>query len=197
MPRRIDTEARIEQIAAASLRVLERDGLVGLSVRGVATEAGIAAASLRRVFPTQHALRVSCLELVEERATARIVALTLTGRPLADAILAQLLPLDGERHSELLAQLQLGVLALTDDALRPSAIKLSSAVDRACRLSIDVLADGGQLGPGRDPEYEARRLRALLDGVAMHELWRGSPNAPAPMLGTLARHLDELARPER
>lgn len=57
MPRRIDTEARTAQIAAAALRVLARDGLGGLSVRGVAAEAGIAAASLRRAFPTQHALR--------------------------------------------------------------------------------------------------------------------------------------------
>ncbi|MDR0415820.1 MAG: TetR family transcriptional regulator, partial [Propionibacteriaceae bacterium] len=46
MPRRIDAEARAAEIAAAALRVLGRDGLAGLSVRGVAAEAGIAVASL-------------------------------------------------------------------------------------------------------------------------------------------------------
>lgn len=193
MPRRIDADERTEQIAAAAVRVLERDGLAGLSVRGVAAEAGIAAASLRRAFPTQHALRVYCLELIEQRVTSRILALDVTGRPLADALLAQLLPLDAVRRAELLAQVQLGVLALTDDELRPAAIALSAAVDRACAAAIEILAAAGRLGQRRDPAYEARRLRALIDGIAMHGLWRGHPQAAEQMLETLGRHLDELA----
>lgn len=196
MPRRIDTEARTEQIATAALRVLERDGLAGLSVRGVAAEAGIAAASLRRAFPTQHALREYCFELIQERATARIGALDLTGRARADQLLAQLLPLDAERRSELVAQVQLGVLSLTDRELRPAAIRLDAAVDRACRLAIDILAEAGRLNPDRDPDHESRRLRALLDGIAMHGLWSGTPETSSEMLGTLTRHLDELAHPE-
>jgi len=194
MPRRIDAGERTAEIAAAALRVLERDGLPGLSVRGVAAEAGIAAASLRRAFPTQHALREYCLELIEERARIRIAALGLTGRPLADALLAQLLPLDEERRTELVAQVQLGVLALTDDELRPAAARLSAAVDRACRGAIGILAEAGEFGDGRDPEYEAQRLRALLDGIAMHGLWGGDPRGASGMLGMLARHLDELGR---
>jgi AcrR family transcriptional regulator len=197
MPRRIDAETRTAQIAAAALRVLERDGLSGLSVRGVAAEAGIAAASLRRAFPTQHALREYCLELVEEQATTRITALDLTGRALVDELLAQLLPLDRERRSELIAPVQLGVLSLTDSDLRPAAIRLSAAVDRGCRVAIEILANAGQLHSGRDPEYEAQRLRALLDGVAMHGLWSGDPQESSRMLGILARHLDELSHPER
>src|SRR5690606_9570446 len=122
MPRRIDAGERTAEIAAAALRVLERDGLPGLSVRGVAAEAGIAAASLRRAFPTQHALREYCLELIEERARIRIAALGLTGRPLADALLAQLLSLDDERRTELVALLPIGVLALTCLDLRPVTV---------------------------------------------------------------------------
>lgn len=196
MPRRIDAEARTAEIAAAALRVLERDGLAGLSVRGVAAEANIAAASLRRAFPTQHALREYCLELIEERATARITSLDLTGRALADALLAQLLPLDDERRSELIAQVQLGVLSLTDSDLRPAAVRLNAAVSRACRIAIDILASAGQLDRGRDPEYEAQRLRALLDGIAMQGLWSGDPKRAGQMLSTLARHLDELTHAE-
>lgn len=48
----------------------------------------------------------------------------------------------------------------------------------------------------RDPHYEARRLRALLDGITMHGLWRGSPEDADQMLGTLSRHLDGLATPD-
>ena len=197
MPRKIDAEARAEHIASAALRALGRDGLAGLSVRGVAAEAGIAAASLRRAFPTQHSLRVYCFELIQERATARIVALDLYGRAYVDQLLAQLLPLDSERRLEFVAQVQLGVLSLTDSNLRPAAIKLGAAVARVCQGAIDVLARTGQLHNDRDPEYEAQRLRVLIDGIAMYGLWSGAPEESGRMLSTLARHLDELAHPER
>ncbi|MDI2020654.1 TetR/AcrR family transcriptional regulator [Paenarthrobacter nicotinovorans] len=195
MPRRIDAEARSAAIAEASLRVLERDGLSGLSVRGVAAEAGIAAASLRRAFATQHALREFCLQLIEDRVTARIAALELTGRALVDGLLLQLLPLDKERRLELVAQVQLGVLSLTDSALRPAAIRLSEGVDRVCHASLQLLVEAGQFNPTRDPGYEAQRLRALLDGIAMHGLWSGELPEAGPMLRVLSRHLDELAGP--
>ncbi|KJL47695.1 Bacterial regulatory protein, tetR family [Microbacterium hydrocarbonoxydans] len=193
MPRRIDAEARTEQIAAAALRVLARDGLAALSVRGVAAEAEIAAASLRRAFPTQHALRQYCLELIEERVSARIAALDVDGRELVDELLAQLLPLDDERRAELVAQIQLGVLSLTDPSLRPAASRLSTGIDRACLAAIEILAHSGRLDRGRDAPYEAQRLRAVLDGIAMHLLWSGDAQASAQMLRMLARHLDELA----
>ncbi|NHW46524.1 TetR family transcriptional regulator [Paenarthrobacter sp. MSM-2-10-13] len=195
MPRRIDAEARSAAIAEASLRVLERDGLSGLSVRGVAAEAGIAAASLRRAFATQHALREFCLQLIEDRVTARMAALEFSGRELVDELLLQLLPLDRERRLELVAQVQLGVLSLNDAALRPAAIRLSDGVERVCRAAVQILAEGGQFHQERDPEYEAQRLRALLDGIAMHGLWSGDLLESGPMLLVLARHLDELANP--
>ncbi|MET4541831.1 MULTISPECIES: TetR family transcriptional regulator C-terminal domain-containing protein [Micrococcaceae] len=195
MPRRIDAEARTAAIAEASLRVLERDGLQGLSVRGVAAEAGIAAASLRRAFATQHALREYCLQLIEDRVTARVSALELTGRALVDGLLLQLLPLDKERRLELVAQVQLGVLSLTDSGLRPAATRLSDAVERACRAAVHILAETGQFHAERDPEYEAQRLRALLDGIAMHGLWSGKLPGSSEMPSLLARHLDELAGP--
>ncbi len=201
MPRRIDADARVAEIAQASLRVLERDGLAGLSVRGVAEEAGIATASLRRAFPTQHALREHCFNLIEDRVTARIQALDLSGRELVEALLAQLLPLDRERRLERVAQLQLGVLALTDPRLRPSARHLDDAVDRGCSYAVAILVEAGRLDPGRNPEYEVQRLRALLDGLALHLMWSAIPEhtdsrqqldqVPA----TLLRHLDDLERP--
>ncbi len=196
MPRRIDTNARATEIADASLRVLEREGLTGLSVRGVAEEAGIATASLRRAFPTQHALREHCFSLIEERVTARIRALDLDGRALVEALLAQLLPLDRERRLELVAQVQLGVLALTDAELRPSSRRLNEAVERGCRIAIDVLAEAGEINSDRDPDYEAQRLRALLDGIAMQMLWRGDAVDSDHLPDTLTRHLDGLSRPD-
>ncbi len=96
---------------------------------------------------------------------------------------------------ELVAQVQLGVLSLTDSELVPAAIRLSNAVDRACHAAVMILAEAGQFYSGRDPEYEARRLRALLDGIAMQGLWSGELPESSEMPSMLARHLDELAGP--
>lgn len=196
MPKRINTEARTAEIAAAAFRVLERDGLAALSVRKVAAEAEIAAASLRRAFPTQHALREYCLTLIQDRVTARVTGLNLTGRALTDAMLAQLLPLDRERRVELVAQLQLGILSLTDHELRPTTIRLSTAVDGACHAAIEILTAEDQFHESRDPRYEAQRLRALLDGLALEAIWSGTPPEISSILNTLNRHLNELAHPE-
>lgn len=185
MPRLIDHDARDQQIATAAIRVLERDGLAGMSVRGVATEAGLAAASLRRAFPSQDALRRFCLRTIRDRATARITALTGSGVTLVSAMLAELLPLDDERRTELSAQIQLGVLAITEPALRPEMLALDREVRHACEAAMGELARTGDLHPDRDPGLEADTLHALLDGVALHLLWR--PDAPGRSV--LDRHL--------
>lgn len=195
MPRRIDAQQRTADIAAASLRLVEREGLAAMSVRGVAAEAGIAAASLRRAFPTQLALREYCLDLIQSRVTARIAALNLTGRERVVEMLAQLLPLDRERRTELVAQVQLGLLAVTDATLSPAAARLSEAVGRACELGIATLAESGDLHISRDVAFEALRLRAVLDGLAMQAVWSGQSSPPASLRDVLVGHLDELATP--
>lgn len=195
MPRKIDAEERAAVIADAALRVLEADGLAGVSVRRVAAEANLAVASLRRAFPTQHELLEFCLRVIEDRVVARIRALTTAGRPRVEDLLAQLLPLDSVRRTELLAQVQLGLMSLTEPALRPAAERLSAAVDQGCRLAIDLLADEGEVHPDRDAEQEAFRLRAVIDGLAMQGLWSGGVRDADRLTDSLSRHLDELARP--
>ncbi len=193
MPRLIDAEERNAEIARAALRVLENEGMSALSVRNVAAEAGIAPASLRRAFPSQHSLREYCIELIEERATARITSIELTGRELVDEVLAQLLPLDGERRMEMIAQTQLGVLSMTDESLRPATARMNEGVERGCRYAIEVLIREGQFNSSRDSERETQRLHALLDGIAMQLLWSGTEESSQRALVMLGRHIDELA----
>ncbi|WP_108250239.1 TetR/AcrR family transcriptional regulator [Planctomonas deserti] len=192
MPKLIDHDERNREIAEASLRVLDRDGLEALSVRRVAEEAGIAPASLRRSFPTQHALREHCLALIQERVARRIIAQTSSGRAWASDVLAQLLPLDADRRLELVAQTQLGVLALTDPALRPAAVQLTGGVAQVCAAAIDALDSAGELGAGRDRVHEARILHAVLDGAALHALWSPGEFPRTQAQALIERHLDGL-----
>jgi AcrR family transcriptional regulator len=192
VPRRVDLEERGSLVAAACLRILERDGLSALSVRNVADEAGIAPASLRRVFPTQDALREHCLTIIEERVTARLDALRSTGRALALDVLAQVLPLDAERTTEILAQVQLGVLARTDEHLAASARRLNDGVGRVCTRALEILREDGSFGADRDLTDEADRLHALIDGLAIEHTWDPSARAPERVLALVELHVDSM-----
>lgn len=197
MPRHVDQQERSADVTAACFRILERDGLAALSVRNVADEAGIAPASLRRVFPTQDGLREHCLTSIEDRVRARIAALTSTGRTLAVATLAEVLPLDAERTTEILAQVQLGVLSRTDGHLAATARRLNAGVGAVCTRALTILADAGAVASDRHLVDEADRLHALVDGLAVEHTWDPTARDPERVLALVRLHLDGLLAPRR
>ncbi|KZE91120.1 TetR/AcrR family transcriptional regulator [Microbacterium sp. TNHR37B] len=190
---RIDPQQREREIAAAALRVLERDGIAGVSVRAVAAESGLAVASLRRAFPTQEALRRFCLAEIRSRAGARIRAVEGEGVARAVGVLEELLPLDAERRLELVAQIQLGMLSVTDESLRADARALHDDVRGVCRA---VLA--WSAGDTADPDAlngAAARLHAFLDGLALHALTAPDETDTAAVRDRLRAYLQDNRLP--
>lgn len=171
MPRLIDHAARDQEIGEAALRVLARDGLAAVSVRRVAEEAGLATASLRRAFPTQDALREWCFIVIRDRVAARISGLAGAGPEFVLDLLAQLLPLDEERRVELVAQLQLATLSLTEPQLRAASADLTRGVRAVCGAAVDELARAGHVRHGADRELAVDGLHAMLDGLAIQALF--------------------------
>src|SRR3954453_12231832 len=103
MARTMDVEERDRLPAPGKGRVLVRDGLVGLSMRNVAAEAGLPPSSLRYTLPTQAKVRERAVALVVERLRGRL-ALIPEGPDSPDrarAMLLELLPLDVERRTEM------------------------------------------------------------------------------------------------
>ena len=195
MPKHLDRAAREQEIAEACLRVLARGGLALLSVRGVAEEAGIATASLRRAFPTQDALREHCFAYIQERVGRRLAALGGEGRELAAAALAELLPLDADRRLELIAQLHLGTLSLTDTRLGPLSTKLGVGVRGVCASVVEELARHDLLAPAvHDRSAVTDLLHAALDGLALQALLYPEIYPPEVTVARLDSLLDALCR---
>lgn len=192
MPRLIDHDARNDEIAAAAFRVLEREGLTGLSVRKVADEAGIATGSLRRAFATQDALRQFCFERIRHAVTTRLSAVTGTARERALQAMKELLPLDDVRRTELVVQMQLSRLAETDETMRGHARDLHDGVGRVCAAALGGMSKAGLLATDVDLDLETARLHALLDGLALHLLWNASRDPGDDAERVLARHFDSL-----
>ena len=189
MARSIDVEQRRRDVSEAACQVLARDGIGALSVRNVAAEAGLPPSTVRYVFPTQASMREHTITLVFDRTSERIDAVPtdLPARERAHRILLELLPLDDERVIELDVYLALGNAALTDAALRPA---LDRVVREMRQWSEEIL---GSLGvPAADREYEARRLHALIDGLAMHVVRLAPGESGDWAIDVLDRHLDGL-----
>lgn len=196
VPKRIDHRAREREVAEAAWKVVARDGVGKLSVRNVAEEAGLATASLRRAFPTQDALRAYCLELVRERTQARIDAVdqNLPTVDFVEACLLQLLPLDEDRRLEMEVFIAIGVLALTDDALRGPYDTVHDELALGCRSLLELIAQENPRSAvaADEIDIESKRVHALVDGLALHLVQQRRAEPTDWAIEVVSTHVQQL-----
>ena len=195
VPRSVEESVRRRDVAEAVWRVVRRDGLEGASVRAVAGEAGLSMGSLRHYFPSQSELHVFAMRLVTDRIRGRVEAL-----PAADpwhwamSVLEQMLPMDADRRAESEVWLAFSARALVDPALGELRDEGWDLLREVCDNLVRRFADAGALAPDLDPDVEAARLHALVDGLLVHGVLRPSRADPSTLRQVLARHLDTLVR---
>jgi AcrR family transcriptional regulator len=187
MPKLVDRDQRRQAIAEGVWRVIVRDGVAAASVRAVAAEVGLSAGSLRHFFPAHSDLLVYAMHLVVERIEARVADLpaTTSRRRSVEQRLQQLLPLDEERRIENEVWLAFTAHALVRRELRDVWDEVHRVQRDACALAVE------QLGAA-DVDVEARRLHALLDGLAVHAALSADDAAPDRLIAVLRRHLNSL-----
>lgn len=195
MPRYIDPVARRKDIAEAVWRVIHREGVEGASVRAVAREAGLSSGSLRHYFATQNELLAFAMQLVTDRVRTRIQAIAAPSsdvRAYVEDVLAEVLPLDAERVSEMEIWLAFTGQGLIDPTLRTLRAESARLLLGLCRQLLVRLITSGEGAPGLDPDLEAERLHAVLDGVALHAVSRPEHVTPDVMRAVISAHLSSL-----
>lgn len=169
MPRKIDRDARKAHLAEAVWHVIRSRGIGAVSVRSVAQQAGVVVGSLRHVFPTRAELLEFSAELMVQRATDRIRAVAEADDPQQYAlqVLKHLLPLEPDSRAELEVNLALIAESPALPELVPIRDHAYIQLREVCARLVGLLA-----GRARDPqvEQEARRLHAIVDGLAIHLL---------------------------
>ena len=195
MPKLIDHGERREEIASAAWQVILRDGVGAASVRTVAAEAGLSAGSLRHVFASQSQLLAFAMELVIDRADARVSALPLRGTGLqsAEDIVVELLPLDDDRRIEMEVYLALFAASGSDPVLREARHDVFTRVRNGCRTVVNLAVRNKRSLTGTELESEVTRLHAVLDGVAAHLVWQPAEVDADAARNIVVRHLRELA----
>jgi AcrR family transcriptional regulator len=194
MPKLVDPDQRRSELAQAVWTVIRRDGLQRASVRNVAREAGLSMGSLRHYFASQSELLCFAMQLVGDRARARLAALEPAADPRrrAEQLLGELVPLDDERRAESEVWLAFTGHALVDPAQRAIHQRIHDQLNGACATAVTILAAAGLTAEGLDVALEASRLHALLDGLALHAVMRPEQVSPSRITAVIARHLDTL-----
>ncbi len=216
MPRVIDEQERRERIAEAVWALVSREGLHGATVRAVAAECGLSTGAIQHSFRSQAALHRFAMELVIERASARIDAVGREGAgagsgdgdvgaccadgdaaaeatlAAVEGVLLQLLPLDAEREVEARVWAAFSAAALADPVLAPLSRQMNRLIEGLCARCLAQLRAGNVLGPAADDPLAAPHLRALLDGLASGLLADPSPAARRQARALVHTHLESL-----
>jgi AcrR family transcriptional regulator len=184
MPKHVDHEQRRRELADAVCRVIAREGVETVSLRLVAVEAGWSIGSMRYYFATKAELLAFALRHVADRIAERLARRALAGRPLERlrAVLAELLPLDGERREEHLVWLAFVARASVDSSLAGQAQDVWNQVHGPLVELLRQAVSARDLPAELDPDHEATRLQALVDGLAVQLV--AAPDGVTPAAAT-------------
>lgn len=195
MPKKVDHQERREQISAALMRVAAREGIEAISLRHVATEAGVTSGMVQHYFPSKEAMMDFAMEVAsarfETRMTEAIAALGENPAPkdFVRAILMTLLPMNEAQRADGRVALAFQSYASTKQA---AADKLSHG-NAGLR---DLIAQQIHLGqPSHkeaspiDPAIAASGLLAMTEGLGIYVLSSDLPSEEAQ--DTLNAYLDQ------
>ena len=174
MPKQVDHRARRAEISSATWRVIERGGIPAVTLRSVATEAGISLGVLSHYFASKDDILQDAHRAAYDRTLERVVERTRTVHGL-DALrtaLLEALPLDDERILEARVDVALVGAAVTDDTIRTTR---TESADTLRRLVLGCLAEArerGELRPDTDDSLTADECAVLIDGASVLGLLR-------------------------
>ncbi|TYC05077.1 TetR family transcriptional regulator [Micromonospora sp. WP24] len=184
MPKKVDHHERRTLIADALMRVAARQGLEAVSLRHVATEAGVSSGMVQHYFRTKDEMMAFAMAVVRERNQARVTeAIAQLGeepppRLLLRTMFVTILPLTEESRAD--GRVALAFLAYT--AVRPEAATGLRADTR------ELTGFVASLLPGPRRQERAAGLLALMEGLGVYLLGGHYPAEEA--LAALDAQLD-------
>jgi AcrR family transcriptional regulator len=196
VPKRVDHEARRQQIAEAVCRLAASEGLDAVSLRHVAAEAGVSMGRVQHYFTTKDDMLLFAFQTLAERVERRIGAVVAAAprphsvRQVVRALLTEMLPLSEHGRAEAPVWIAFMARAVVESRLATPLSEGSQRLDGYIGEQIRAAQQAGDARAGLDPAREATTLLALIDGLMLH-LLIGQVDATAA-LATLDYHLDRI-----
>ncbi len=179
MPKVVDHDQRREEILAATLRVILKQGLGGVTMRSIATEIGKSTGLVNHYFDDKADLLVAALESsmkAFDRGLREQSSDKSPGRASLRALLLAALPENDAQRVHWILWFGAGKhipWGRQDDAIR--AIQRAPFEDwrRLIRENLETAMENGEFQPKLDVRSEISRLVALVVGLGIESAFLG------------------------
>jgi AcrR family transcriptional regulator len=172
MPKKVDHEARREELVRAAWRVIAARGIDEVTIREIAREAGYSSGVLAHYFKNKDDLLVHALRMSHEQIYRRYEAEVET--PVQEealhAILIDNLPLEEQRELETRIEMSFWARSLRNEALSQIQHEESEYLRGLIRGLVEGSQDEGAIAKEHSPEQVVDLLAALIDGISLHAL---------------------------
>ena len=196
MPKVVYHDDRREEIAKATWNVIRRDGLEKASIRNIASEANMSPGSIRHYFASQTELLSFSMMLVSKRVEGRLRGADFSCDALSsiEMIVEELVPIDDERFAESQVWLSFTGRAISDPTIQSLNQEVHDSISQIFRLILTKMNDRHLLRDAVNPEMEALRFHALVDGLATHGVTRSEKVTSEMIRKVISYHLNEISR---
>jgi AcrR family transcriptional regulator len=172
MPKKVDHDARREELVLAAWRVIAARGIDEVTIREIARESGYSSGVLAHYFENKDDLLAHALQLSHTRIRKRYDAEVET--PIAadalKAILLDNLPLDEQRELETRIEMSFWARALRNEALHEIQEHESETLRALLRELVEKAQAEGRISTEHEMEETIELLGAVIDGVSLHTL---------------------------
>jgi AcrR family transcriptional regulator len=172
MPKKVDHDARREELVRAAWRVIAARGIDEVTIREIARESGYSSGVLAHYFENKDDLLAHALRLSHQQIFKRYEAEVETPVP-ADALRAVLfdnLPLEEQRELETRIEMSFWARSLRNEALNRIQQEESKYHRALIRRLVEASQGEGAIAESHDRELVLDLLGSLIDGISLHAL---------------------------
>ena len=187
-------QKRRSELTDVLLSITATRGLDQVSVREVASAAGVSIGTVQHYFATKDQMLLFAFRQVVERTRARVAGIDAGAGPrqALGAALRELLPLDQPRLAECRVYLAFAARAATSPALAAVQQETLSAIHADLQQVLTAATTARTRRTATDTVVEARLLLAVVDGLMFDAVSAPGTLTPADLEAALDAYLDRL-----
>jgi AcrR family transcriptional regulator len=172
MPKRVDHEARREELVLAAWRAIAARGIDEVTIREIARESGYSSGVLAHYFKNKDDLLAHALQLSHKRIRKRYDAdmQAPTAIEALKAVLLDNLPLDEQRDLEMRIEMSFWARALRSESLHEIQEDESEILRARLGELIEKAQEEGAISPDHDREMVLEMIGSIIDGISLHAM---------------------------
>ncbi|MCJ7815294.1 MAG: TetR family transcriptional regulator C-terminal domain-containing protein [Xanthomonadales bacterium] len=197
MPKIVDRDVQREKFATAAIRIVAREGLEGLTMRSVATEAGLSYGSLFHYFNSKDELLMQAIRHSTSEQTRRVNEFSVRFKglkALEHLMCDDALVEEGSRDDSLVWLAFLYKAALQKPFASMHAELIGGWIERIRCLLKDA-RELGELRPGLDIEFEALAIWVYSAGIGQQGLLHPAVFPAKMQRKLISAYLEKLKNP--